>query len=212
MDEVFINWAINELGGADITEREQHGDQSTVYRIRTIRDSYFLKIAPDLTAEHERLQWLENKLPAPKVISFIRIEDRDVLLLSAIEGKDLAVLKNEWPAEKVVEKFAEALLRFHGTKTRDCSFGNPGRNKVLVHGDACLPNLIFNGEMFSGYIDLGNMRIDTPDVDLAAAVWSLDHNLGPGYGLSFLKKYGVKKPDEELEKRLKSQYGAIRNE
>lgn len=212
MDEVFINWAINELGGADITERERHGDQSTVYRIRTPRDSYFLKIAPDLAAEHERLHWLENKLPAPKVISFIHIEDKDVLLLSAIEGKNLAVLKNEWAAEKVVEKLAGALLRFHETKTRDCPFGNPGRNKVLVHGDACLPNFIFNGDIFSGYIDLGDMRIDTSDVDLAAAVWSLDHNLGPGYGLPFLKKYGVRNPDEELVEKLKAQYEAMQNE
>jgi aminoglycoside phosphotransferase len=42
-----------------------------------------------------------------------------------------------------------------------------------VHGDACLPNFV---------------RIDSPEIDLAAAVWSLDHNLGPGFGGAFLRE------------------------
>ncbi len=86
----------------------------------------------------------------------------------------------------------------------DWPFGGCG--SVLVHGDACLPNFLFSAEQLSGYIDVGNMALGEPEVDLAAAVWSLQYNLGHGYGLEFLSKYGVEQPDEEEVERLRQLY------
>lgn len=206
MDEVFLNWALNELGRVNVVDKETYGDQSTVYKINTSNGEYFLKIAEDLTAERDRLNWLEGKLPVPKVISFARIEDKDVLLLSAIEGKNLATLKEEWTAEKLTEKLAEALRRFHTTSIRDCPFGSPGKNKVLVHGDACLPNFIFHNDTLSGYVDLGDACIGDSEIDLAAAVWSLQYNIGRGHEVEFLKKYNAKNQSEKEVQRLKLEY------
>ena len=86
----------------------------------------------------------------------------------------------------------------------DWPFGGCG--SVLVHGDACLPNFLFSAEQLSGYIDVGNMALGEPEVDLAAAVWSLQHNLGHGYGLEFLSQYGVEQADEEEVERLRQLY------
>lgn len=206
MDQNFIDWAVKELGGKIAITKEPHGDQSDVYNLAGPNGSYFLKIASELAKERDRLEWLDGKLPVPKVIGFTRIENRDALLLSAIEGANLAKLKERWATDKIINKLAEALRQFHATSTANCSFGNPGPGKVLVHGDACLPNFIFMDDRFSGYIDLGDMRIDIPDVDISAAVWSLQYNLGPGYGLEFLKRYGVENASDDMVKKLISQY------
>lgn len=206
MKKVFTHWAEKELGSNIVVTKEPHGDQSTVYRLATPRGNYFLKIASELENERERLEWLAGKLPVPRVIGFIKIEDQDALLLSAIEGLNLAKLKKEWPSDRVIHKLAEALLQFHAVGINDCPFGEPGLGKILVHGDACLPNFIFKGGIFSGFIDLGDMRIDDVEVDLSAAIWSLQHNLGPGYGLKFLREYGVKNPTDELAEKLRLRY------
>lgn len=212
-DEVYLEWAAQTLGGAGAWRTVAYGDQSDVYETTHLRKGYFLKIAPALEGERNRLNWLRGKLPASHVIAFTRINGRDALLLSAIKGENLAKLKKEWPAQKVIDAFAEALQRFHATPAGNCPFGTPAPGAVLIHGDACLPNFIFktNGA-FSGYVDLGDMRVGDPQVDLAAAVWSIEHNLGLGYGLAFLKSYGIANATEALAGALKKQYEAMQKE
>jgi kanamycin kinase/aminoglycoside 3'-phosphotransferase-2 len=212
MDRDFISWAEKQLGGSTVVDKEPHGDQSTVYRLAVPSGNYFLKIAPALEKERERLEWLGGKLPVPKVIGFTRIGDKGALLLSAVEGIDLAKLCKKWPAQKIVSKWAEALRRFHAVNIKDCPFGDPGSEKLLVHGDACLPNFIFKNDNFSGYIDLGDVRIDAPEIDLSAAVWSLQYNLGKGYGRKFLQEYGLKNATDELAEKLRLQYEKVQKE
>ena len=80
------------------------------------------------------------------------------------------------------------------------------QGKVLVHGDACLPNFLFHGDELSGYINVGDLAVGEPEVDLVAAVWSLQYNLGPGYGLAFLREYGVSDADEKRVEALRQKY------
>lgn len=159
-----------------------------------------------MTDEKDRLSWLSHKIPAPKVIGFTKGHGREALLMSAIPGIDLAHLCNSWPTDKIVKKLAEALISLHSIEIQDCPFGKKENKKVLVHGDACLPNFIFLDDIFSGYIDLGDVSIGHPEIDLSAAVWSLQHNLGAGYGLRFLQEYGVERADEAMVEKLRQQY------
>lgn len=211
-EEKFVDWARIKLGDDIEVMKEKYGDQSTVYHIYASHANYFLKIAPNLSAEREKLDWLYGKLPVPKVVGFTQIKDKDALLLSAISGKNLAELKKEWPVEKIINALIKALLRFHTVDIKNCPFGSFGPDKILVHGDACLSNFIFQGDVFSGYVDLGDARIDVPEVDLSAAIWSLQYNLGPGYGLKFLEKYGVKDATEESVEKLRLQYEDMQKE
>ncbi len=48
---------------------------------------------------------------------------------------------------------------------------------TLIHGDFCLPNVIFDGSKFSSFIDVGNGGIGDRHVDLYWAAWSLSYNL-----------------------------------
>lgn len=212
MEQLFINWVERQLDGNVVATKEPHGDQSEVYHLVSPKGNFFLKIASELDKERKRLEWLDGKLPIPKVIGFTHIEDKDALLLSAIEGINLAKLTKEWPPDKVIKKLTEALHQFHSTDIKDCPFGTTGAGKVLVHGDACLPNFIFQGDTFSGYIDLGDVEINVPEIDFSAAIWSLQYNLGPGYGLKFLKEYGVKDVTEELAEKLRLHYEDMQKE
>lgn len=206
MEPTFIDWAQQQLGGNATISRETHGDQSAVYRLVVPEASYFLKIGSSLAGERDRLKWLAGKLPVPRVVGFMQHGDKDALLLTAIPGSDLAHLAKKWPADKIVDGLAGALRKFHAVGAKDCPFGDPGPDNVLVHGDACLPNFIFKEDALSGYVDLGDMRVDNPETDLAAAVWSLQYNLGPGHGSQFLRKYGAKDATEKSAERLRLQY------
>ena len=204
-EQKFINWAEKQLGNATVT-KEDYGDQSKVFKLHAASGNYFLKLGAGLEKERERLEWLNGKLPVPKVVGFTKIDDKDILLLSAIEGKNLAALSKEWPAEKVVDKLVKALHQFHAVDAKNCPFGSFEAGKVLVHGDACLPNFIFQDDNFSGYIDLGDLMVASSEVDFSAAIWSLQYNLGLEYGRMFLEKYGVKNVTDELAEKLRLQY------
>ena len=202
----YLHWATKQLGTVTSIIKERHGDQSDVYRIVTSDDVYFLKISGSLAKEHERLTWLQDKLPVPKVVGYTTLAGKDALLLTAIEGKNLATFAKEWPPEKIVKQLASALQKFHNTPLTNCPFGDYQEGFVLVHGDACLPNILFSNDVLSGFIDLGDVRIADPRVDFAAAVWSLDYNLGPGYGAAFLNEVGIPGTSEEDVEALRLCY------
>jgi aminoglycoside phosphotransferase len=104
------------------------------------------------------------------------------------------------------------LKKIHAVDVKDCPFGEIGANNVLVHGDACLPNFIFDGENFSGYIDLGDATVGNPEIDFSAVLWTLQNNFDKGFGLKFLEKYGVENANEELVEKLRLQYEHIQKE
>ena len=205
-EEKFINWAKEQLNGVADVVKEDYGDQSKVFKLHATNGNYFLKVGTGLEKERERLEWLNGKLSAPRVMGFTKIDDKDALLLSAIEGKNLAALSKEWLPEKVLDKLVQALHQFHAVDAKNCPFGKFEAGKVLVHGDACLPNFIFQDDNFSGYIDLGDLMVADPEVDFSAAIWSLQYNLGAGYGLVFLEKYGVKDATDEMAEKLRLRY------
>lgn len=212
IEQKYIHWAKKQLNGVSDVTREAYGDQSKVFKLRATDGNYFLKIGTKLEKEREKLEWLNNTLPVPQVVGFTKIGDEEALLLSAIDGKNLAVLSKEWIPEKVVNSLVVVLRRFHAVNTADWPFGNPDQKGVLVHGDACLPNFIFQGDNFSGYIDLGDARVANPEVDFSAVVWSLQHNLGNGYGKMFLRKCGMNNVTDSMVEEMRLNYEAMQKE
>jgi aminoglycoside phosphotransferase len=109
-----------------------------------------------------------------------------------VPGLNLAKLAKLRPAGAIVGMLASALREFDAADASGCPFGARIPGDVLVHGDACLPNILFREDgTLSGYIDLGDIGIGDREVDLSAAVWSLRYNLGSGHGLDFLRAYGL---------------------
>lgn len=50
-------------------------------------------------------------------------------------------------------------------------------SNTLIHGDYCLPNIMFDGDRFSGFIDVGNGGIGDRHIDLFWGAWTLQFNL-----------------------------------
>ena len=81
----------------------------------------------------------------------------------------------------------------------------PPEERVLSHGDFCLPNLFTDGRRLSGMIDLGDCGIADPWRDLSLAWRSLKHNSDGHYGKGYpvdpddlFRAAGVAKDPERL--------------
>lgn len=207
-EKYFLDWAEGLIGKIINKEKDSHGDEGLIYGIETKNAKYFLKIKFESTStkESDKLKWFQGKIPVPEVVGFITNNNSKALLMTAIQGKNLAVLSKVWSAEKVVDKLVDALHKLHSIEIGDWPYDSNDYHKVMVHGDACLSNFIFNNDGLSGYIDLGDAKIDNPEVDLSAAIWSLQYNLGKGYGVQFLEKYGYLNPTEEIVEKLRLEY------
>ena len=69
---------------------------------------------------------------------------------------------------------------------------------ALIHGDACLPNVLLRDWRFTGFIDLGGAGLGDPHIDLYWALWSLEYNLHTtAYAGRFLDCYGRQSIDTE---------------
>ena len=83
---------------------------------------------------------------------------------------------------------------------RACLAANGGsfRPSCLIHGDACLPNVLIRDGRFSGFIDCGAAGYGNRHSDLFWTVWSLSFNLKTdAYEDRFLDAYGRDAVDPE---------------
>jgi len=65
------------------------------------------------------------------------------------------------------------------------------KTDCLLHGDYCLPNIIFENGVFRGFIDLGNGGVGDRHIDIFWGAWTLNFNLKTDrYRDRFLDAYG----------------------
>ncbi len=82
----------------------------------------------------------------------------------------------------------------------------PPQDRVVTHGDFCLPNLFTDGKRFTGFIDVGNLGAGDRWMDLALGWRSLKHNSDGHYGKVYpnidpddlFRAAGVPKDEEKL--------------
>jgi kanamycin kinase len=210
-EATYISWAVNRLNVPDLVVKKVHsGADSTVYEISSDEARWFLKMGDHLGRECARLRWLQGRLPVPEVVALDTLAGRDALLMSAVAGTDLAALAKRLRPDSVVEMLASGLAALHSANARRSPFTARIPGEALVHGDACLPNIVFADDgTLNGYIDLGDMGVGDVEVDLSAAVWSLQYNLGPGFGLEFLRAYGLPDATERDVDRLWAMYATL---
>jgi kanamycin kinase len=206
-EATYISWAAARLNVTDPSAyRARAGDNSTVFEIESDDVRWFLKIGDRLARECAVLGWLRGRLPVPRVVAFDQVGGVDALPMTAVPGTPLAALAKSRPQAAIVEMLASAIRAFHSVNARDCPFEAYIPGESLVHGDACLPNIIVGDDASTGYIDLGDTGVGDVEVDLSAAVWSLQYNLGPGFGRAFLTAYGRPDATERDVDRLRAMY------
>ena len=85
----------------------------------------------------------------------------------------------------------------------DIMQANQGKLKAdtLIHGDACLPNIVCHNGNFSSFIDFSMAGAGDKHIDLYWAIWSLQYNLKTNaYTDYFLDQYGRENFDFDMLK------------
>jgi aminoglycoside 3'-phosphotransferase-1 len=118
------------LGGYSAIQITTGESGGVVHRLSAPgRSDCFLKlgrgaVADDITHEMLRLTWLDGRLPAPRVLHFVRNDDHAALLSSALPG----VAAAEWMAEHperagdAVHCIADFLRQLHALPVEHCPF------------------------------------------------------------------------------------------
>ncbi|WP_438431524.1 aminoglycoside 3'-phosphotransferase [Gorillibacterium sp. sgz500922] len=169
-----------------------------------------------LERENAMTRFLNRHGLAPAAILYRPEPGRDYLLLEAASGDDAAEASHLEQPGRLAAVFGESLRRLHAVPAEGCPYpdrladwireaeteaegGSVHRfpasddpaNETVVHGDACLPNLILNGFAFSAFIDAGSGGVGDRHYDLYWGLWSLAYNLKTGDGgRRFLDAYG----------------------
>jgi kanamycin kinase len=178
----------------------------TVWRLESTSDAVYVKRARDLENERNRTTWLAGRLPVPEVLGLFHGFGDDWLLTRAIRGVPLSDASLGWEPARVARFLGEILRDIHAVDATGCPFGEPGKGHVLIHGDYCLPNVLVEDGRLSALIDLGGAGLGNPEDDLAAGVWTLQYNFGPGLARDFLDAYGWPPMSDRAIERLRRRY------
>ena len=194
---------------------------ASVWRIAMGESGLFLKAEPthdlaEMPAELLRLDYLaEMGFPAPRVVDEVGGDDFNWLLMTAVKGRDLTHLSSD--PEVLIQVLAEGLKRLKDAKANllagridEIDFdeeragwtaqqvfdwltaNRPAEtNRVVTHGDACLPNMLALDGRFSGVVDCARLGVADRWQDLALACSSLEFNGGKGLMADFLAAYGA---------------------
>ena len=196
-----------ELGGR--AAEEQFAWMSwagTVWRVGAGGRVVFVKRAADLAPEHERLDWLRGRWPVPETIGFFHDQGDDWLVTREVRGVPIHHALRDREPSRVAATLGDILRGLHATDAGDCPFGTRKPGNVLVHGDYCLPNVLVEDGRLSALVDVGRAGLGNPETDLAAGVWTLQYNYGPGHARAFLEAYGWPPMSDQAIEKLRRRY------
>ena len=132
-------------------------------------------VARGLRAFHEALP--VDQCPFPFTIGVALALARDRLAAGRETWDDLHEEHKHMTVEEAVAKLEASA---------------PGREDLVVcHGDYCYPNMFIEGDVVTGYLDLGELGVADRWWDVAIGMWSTTWNVGPGYEEVFAESYGV---------------------
>jgi kanamycin kinase len=130
-------------------------------------------------------------------------------LVTELRGRDAA---QDWPAPErtaVLDAMVEQLQQLHALDVAGCPFasgyptGEPTDRLVVTHGDYCCPNVFVDPVTLrpTGVLDVGELGVGDPRIDLAAVMVTLAGGMNTQYGGRpayeyVCRRYGAD-PDDE---------------
>ncbi|WP_068618413.1 aminoglycoside 3'-phosphotransferase [Paenibacillus tuaregi] len=189
------------LKGAQFYDSSCSEQAQTLYIEGTER--LFLKISKKGTLERERIMtdFLHSHKLAPQVIAFDSDKDKDYLLLEALDGEDCTAEIHRKHPDRLAGALGGYLRKLHELPLAGCpfpertaeligemtdkgisaddldKFGYIPEDRVVIHGDYCLPNVIIMDQFeLQGFIDLGSGGIGDRHYDIYWGLWTLRYN------------------------------------
>ena len=199
--------------GATIYDSSSHPTMTTLYSTH----GYYIKYAEKgaLKKDAELGKLFEGLGMGVEVTAYISGE-RDYLVTKEAIGEDALAPQYLANPEKLCKALAEAMKYLHSKPIENVPVSGcmeiyaTGENAdklkqdTFIHGDFCLPNIIFDNWKFSTFIDVGLAGVGDRHIDLYWVLWSLNYNLkADKYTDYFLEQYGKENVDMELLKLVK---------
>lgn len=160
-----------------------------------------------LRDEAMRLEWLGCRLPVPRVLASGSGGGYQFLPTKSVSGVPAHDRSAGWDRQEIASLVGQAMRKFHSVPIVGCPFRHPvvgpttKEDEVLVHGDYCLPNVLFEADRCH-YLDVGEAGVGDRYIDIIAGIWSLRHNHGKGSVENLSKEYGL----QRLDRRKLSAY------
>ena len=174
-----------------------------------------LKIGPAGTLQRAaRMQeYFHGKGLSSALRGYVQEDGRDYLLMDTVAGVPAydRSLRGDMP--RLARRLGEIIRALHETDLSGCPYADGNelqigayekecghaferdisilRKDVLLHGDACLPNIFMDNERFYGFVDLGDAGLGDRHFDLYWTLWSMNYNFKTNeYRETFLDAYG----------------------
>jgi kanamycin kinase len=197
-----------------------------IFRLESKEDVLYLKLIEgqeslNLKRESRILEWINGRIPVPKLLYYSYVGGVEYQLTSEIKGTPTYKAKPNERAE-AVNAMGKALRMIHSLDPTGCPIDNridirfakaieesksvenlcerPDETLVFTHGDYCLPNIITQNRKLSGVIDWDYGGLADAYIDIAACAWSIGYN------------YGEKEAEEKWIPLLFESYGTERDE
>lgn len=176
-------------------------------RQRYGESDHYIKIAERDTLQREAdmtALFAKYKLCVPLVL-YLTQDDKDYMVTKAAVGEDLTTLVEE--PKRVCQILAEGMQKLHSVDIADMPLSlsmeayqayPEMQADTCIHGDFCLPNVIWQKGKFDCFIDMGQAGRGDRHIDLYWALWSLQFNLKTDrYSDYFLDAYGRERVDKD---------------
>ncbi len=189
------------------------------FRLPGIHATWQRGAGQDLAREAERLRWAARFVTVPRVVSFERRGDEQLLVTETIPGTSAVLEPWDERPRASAHALGAGLRAFHDAlPVADCPWtwavtdrladiadlavrdrlaaADPGISRLVVcHGDACAPNTLLGSDgRASGHVDLGDLGVGELWADLAVLAMSVTWNYGEGYEEAVYEGYGIE-PD-----------------
>lgn len=174
-----------------------------------------LKVGPVGTLERSAAMqdYFHRKGLSSALFEYARHGGQDWLLMETVHGVPAydPSLREDMP--RLARQLGEIIRLLHETSVDNCPYADVNdrmldayekecgyvfrgdasllKKDVLLHGDACLPNIFMDRERFYGFVDLGDAGLGDRHFDLYWAAWSMRYNFKTAeYEDDFLDAYG----------------------
>ncbi|MCL1862591.1 MAG: aminoglycoside 3'-phosphotransferase [Defluviitaleaceae bacterium] len=127
------------VSGMKVDQNEVGYSSANVYRFYDENNSYFLKINDandEFKREVDLLDWLEGKLPVPKIICRHEEKNKAYLLMAEIQGHMCCVVSDDdsdtirEPHGETIKRLAEGLLKLQAVDITHCPFDSTLNHKL----------------------------------------------------------------------------------
>lgn len=203
---------LNEMGGLTVRFSVGRGGAS---RSRYLKRNE-LPNSEDLALEAEKLEWLNRRHPAPRVLDHVRGDGVEYLITEALPGTNAIDPLNVSAANRTITEIGRGLRMLHDLPIDDCPWTwsieertelldaeaaarlgpTPSIDRLVVsHGDPCAPNTLLGDDgRFIGHVDMQRLGVADRWADLAVTTMSFGWNY-PSYDEKlFWEAYGLE-PD-----------------